>query len=154
MKISYLNQIQTQVYQSFVNSDQNAFLGASEGSGKFTLALLSVAKCLEKGKKAIIIFPQKFTVSQRVLEVAKVFSKYKVGQTYEDLTKDAGVLLNMDITLTTPEAWDVLTRRWKARKGFEQIGLIVVDSLHMIGENFSTLEVVVSRMRYICSQLG
>jgi len=24
----------------------------------------------------------------------------------------------MDIILTTPEAWDVVSRRWKARKGF------------------------------------
>ena len=46
LKISYLNQIQTQVYNSIVNSDKNCFLGAAEGSGKFSLALFSIYKCL------------------------------------------------------------------------------------------------------------
>lgn len=46
MRISYLNQIQTQTYNAFINHDSNVFLGAAEGSGKFTLALFSVNKCL------------------------------------------------------------------------------------------------------------
>lgn len=52
--------------------------------------------------------------------------------THEDLTKDSAVLQNMDIVVTTPEAWDILTRRWKVRKGFDKIGLFVVDSLHLL----------------------
>ena len=47
MKISYLNQIQTQAYSAFVNSTENVFLGASEGSGKFSLAVLAVNKVLQ-----------------------------------------------------------------------------------------------------------
>lgn len=74
--------------------------------------------------------------------------------THEDLTKDAAILQAMDVIVTTPEAWDILTRRWKVRKGFDKIGLFVVDSLHLLPENYSTMEVVVSRMRYIASQLG
>jgi replicative superfamily II helicase len=46
LKIGYLNQIQTQVYNTFVNSDKNCFLGAAEGSGKFTLALFAIYRCL------------------------------------------------------------------------------------------------------------
>ena len=46
LKISYLNQIQTQLYNTFINSDQNIFVGAAEGSGKFTLALFSAYKCV------------------------------------------------------------------------------------------------------------
>jgi pre-mRNA-splicing helicase BRR2 len=38
-----------------------------------------------------------------------------------------------DIVVSTPEAWEVISRRWKARKGFEKIGLLVIDGLHMIG---------------------
>ena len=56
-----------------------------------------------------------------------------------------------DLIVTTPESWDVLTRRWKNRKGFNEISLVVVDNLHLLSENNSTLEIVVSRMRYINS---
>jgi len=38
----------------------------------------------------------------------------------------------MEILLTTPEAWDILTRKWKSRKGFDKIGLFVVDCLHLL----------------------
>ena len=46
LKISYLNQIQTQTYQAFINTNHNIFLGAAEGSGKFTLALFAINKAL------------------------------------------------------------------------------------------------------------
>ena len=136
LRISYLNQIQTQVFQAFVNSEENVFLGAAEGSGKFTLGLLSVAKCLERSKKAVIILANsnKSVMTQKLMELTKIFSPYKckVGQTLSDLTKDAAILQTSDIVLTNAEAWDVLTRRWKARKGFTDIGLILIDGLHLL----------------------
>jgi pre-mRNA-splicing helicase BRR2 len=54
--------------------------------------------------------------------------------------------------VTTPQAWDVLSRRWRNRKGFSEIGIVVVDNLQLLGEGSSTLEVVISRMRYIASE--
>lgn len=73
-------------------------------------------------------------MTQKLMELNKIFGtyKYKVGQTVSDLTKDAAILQNYDIILTNSEAWDVLTRRWKARKGFNQIGLILIDGLHLL----------------------
>ncbi len=60
------------------------------------------------------------------------------------------MLLNNDVVVSTPEAWEVLSRRSKARKGFEQIALFVVDGIHLLAEeNGSTLEIIVSRMRSI-----
>lgn len=46
LKINYLNQIQTQIFNSFMKSNKNLFVGAAEGSGKFTLALFAAYKCL------------------------------------------------------------------------------------------------------------
>ena len=82
LKISYLNQIQTQVYNAVVNSDKNCFLGASEGSGKFTLALLSISKCLENGKKAVVMLPFKSLLSAKVLALQKIFPRVPVGMTH------------------------------------------------------------------------
>ena len=89
----------------------------------------------------ILANSSKALMSQKLLELTKIFGAYnfKVGQTFSDLTKDAVILQNSDIILTNSDAWDVLTRRWKARKGFNQIGLILIDGLHLLPENYSTL---------------
>ena len=55
MKIGHLNQLQTQVFPTIANSNGNMLIGAAAGSGKFTLALFAVYKCLESGKKAVIM---------------------------------------------------------------------------------------------------
>ena len=88
---------------------------------------------------------------KRCLHLSKLFSRKKVARTFEDLNKDIQILAAADLIVTTPESWDVSTRRWKNRKGFNEIGLVVVDNLHLLSENNSTLEIVVSRMRYINS---
>lgn len=152
MRIGYLNQIQTQAYQSFINSTDNVFLGASEGSGKFSLAVLAISQVLQQNKKAVLILSHEAIVQKKTHYLAKIFGKKKVARTFEDLNKDAQVLSMADLIVTTAEAWDVLSRRWKSRKGFSEVALVVVDNLHLLSEGNSTLEVVISRMRYISSE--
>lgn len=152
MKIGYLNQIQTQAYSAFVNSTENVFLGASEGSGKFSLAIFAINQTLQHNKKVVLIVSHEIIAQKKAHYLAKLFNKKKVGKTFEDLNKDAQVLAFADLIVTTAEAWDVLSRRWKSRKGFSEIGLIVVDNLHLLCEGNSTLEVIISRMRYIASE--
>ena len=35
--------------------------------------------------------------------------------------------------ISTPEKWDVLSRRWKQRKNVQNVNLFIVDELHLIG---------------------
>ena len=35
--------------------------------------------------------------------------------------------------MSTPERWDVLSRRWNQRKNVQNVNLFVVDELHLIG---------------------
>jgi superfamily II DNA/RNA helicase len=46
LKITALNQIQTQIFPVIINSIQNVFVGASSGSGKFTLALMAAHRVI------------------------------------------------------------------------------------------------------------
>jgi pre-mRNA-splicing helicase BRR2 len=58
-----------------------------------------------------------------------------------------------DIIFTTAEKWDMLSRRWKQRKNVQTIGLFIVEDMHLLGGEIGpTLEVIVSRMRYISAQ--
>lgn len=50
------------------------------------------------------------------------------------------VISQGNIIISTPEIWDVLSRRWKVRKNVQSVNLFVVDELHLIGQ-----EVGVSR---------
>lgn len=85
------------------------------------------------------MLPNSAMVLNRFEEIRKFFPKTKIGLTKTDLVKDSATLNSCDLIFTTPEAWDILTRRWKVRKGFNQIGLFVVDNLHMISENYSIM---------------
>jgi replicative superfamily II helicase len=53
-------------------------------------------------------------------QLSKLFgqSPYRVAKTFDDLNKDIQVLQSYEIIVTTPSAWESVSRRWKARKGF------------------------------------
>lgn len=111
-----------------------------------------MSQVLQQNKKAVLIVSHGVIAVKKTHTLARLFSKKKVARTFEDLNKDAQVLAAADLIVTTAEAWDVLSRRWKSRKGFSDIGVVVVDNLHLLSEGNSTLEVVISRMRYISSE--
>ena len=62
---------------------------------------------------------------------------------------DSQILQKYDVIISTPENWDVNTRRWKDRKAIasKNIKLFIADELHLLNEGNSTYEVIVSRMR-------
>lgn len=137
LKIGHFNQLQTQVFPAIINSNGNMLIGAAAGSGKFTLALFAVHKCLDAGRKAVIMEPNQDLLNLQYELVNKVFPG-KVCTLSGQATKDTTKLASFDIILTTPEAWDALSRRWKTRKGFDQISLFVADQVQLIGEAGST----------------
>ena len=77
-----------------------------------------MSQALQSHKKVVVIVSHQIIAQKKCLLLSKIFSKKKVGKTFEDLNKDIQILAAADLIVTTPEAWDVLTRRWKSRKGF------------------------------------
>lgn len=51
------------------------------------------------------------------------------GETGTDLK----LLAKGNIVISTPEKWDILSRRWKQRKNVQSINLYIADELHLIG---------------------
>ena len=37
------------------------------------------------------------------------------------------------MVISTPENWDILSRRWKQRKNMQTVNLFIADELHLIG---------------------
>jgi pre-mRNA-splicing helicase BRR2 len=82
----------------------------------------------------------------------------KLGKTVMTLTgetsRDLKILRAADIVLSTAERFDVISRRWSTRTAVQNIGLAIIDEIHLIGsEGGAVLEIVVSRLRYMSSQL-
>lgn len=69
-----------------------------------------------------------------------------------DVTPDANAIQNSSVIVTTPEKWDGVSRSWQTRNYVQAVALIVIDEIHLLGEDRGpVLEVIVSRTNYISS---
>ena len=155
----HFNPIQTQLFHSVYHTNNNILLGAPTGSGKTTIGELGILRIFNEypSCKIVYIGPLKALVKERIRDWKNKFSK-KLNKNVEeltgDVTPDLETLKNSDIILTTPEKWDGVSRGWKQRKYVQKVGLIIIDEIHMLGQDRGPiLEVIVSRMRFISSQL-
>ncbi len=151
------NAIQTQVFSAVYSSDNNVFIGAPTGSGKTVCAELAILRTFSKTPQAKCVYVAPFAaiVHERMQDWKTKFAKLdkRVAELTGDTANDLKLLDGNHIILSTPENWDLLSKRWKQRKSIKNVQLFVVDELHLLGaENGPTLEVVVSRMRFISSQ--
>ena len=45
----------------------------------------------------------------------------------------AAACVQGNIVIATPEHWDMLSRRWKQRKAVQEVPLVIVDEMHLLG---------------------
>ena len=157
-EFQYFNPIQTQIFYSVYNSDENLLIGAPTGSGKTAIAELAVLRLFSKTSegKVIYIAPLKSLSKERVKDWKQKFSfmKKNVIELTGDFTPDLEILLNSDILITTPEKWDGISRNWHHRAYVKKVNLIIIDEIHLLGlDRGPIIEVIVSRMRYMCHKL-
>ncbi len=108
-------------------------------------------------RAVIYVSPTKALCRQQLDDWNKSFAA--IGLRCLELTGDEGTVagaLGADVVFTTPEKLDSLTRRWREpeqRGLYGRLGLVLVDEAHLLGEGRrgATLEVVVSRLRFVCA---
>ncbi|CAI4220594.1 unnamed protein product, partial [Auanema sp. JU1783] len=67
-----------------------------------------------------------------------------------DFTPDSATLSASSILITTPEKWDGITRSWTTREYVRQVGLVVIDEIHLLGvDRGSVLEAIVTRLKTV-----
>ncbi|XP_037294374.1 probable ATP-dependent DNA helicase HFM1 [Manduca sexta] len=101
-----------------------------------------------------IVAPVKALCTERLSEWYPKFTK--LGLLCIEVTGDTDVdfsqLKPYRIIITTPEKWDMLTRRWRDHKSLvEVIKLFLIDEVHILNDETRgpVLEAVVSRMKTI-----
>ncbi|KAM5561842.1 DExH-box ATP-dependent RNA helicase DExH12-like [Rosa sericea] len=158
------NPVQTQVFTVLYNSDDNVLVAAPTGSGKTICAEFAVLrnhqKASESGMRVVCIAPVEGLAKERHTDWQKKFGMGPNGlnlcvvELTGERATDLKLLEKGQIIISTPEKWDALSRGWKQRKHVQQVSLFIIDELHLIGgQGGSTLEVIVSRMRRMASEL-
>ncbi|KAJ0176747.1 hypothetical protein K1T71_007926 [Dendrolimus kikuchii] len=135
---------------------------APTGSGKtvvFEMAIVQLLMELEADKnikdyKIIYMAPVKALCTERLTEWYSKFTR--LGLMCIAVTGDTDVdfsqLKPYRIIITTPEKWDMLTRRWRDHRGLvDMIKLFLIDEVHILNDvnRGPVLEAVVSRMKTI-----
>jgi len=153
------NKVQTQVFDKLYKTDENVLVGAPTGSGKTIIGELAILRAFgsHPQEKVVYIGPLKALTKERLNDWSKrlpaILNKTVVELT-GDFTPDLKALKEADLIITTPEKWDGITRHWEHREYVQQVALLLIDEIHLLGqERGPVLEVIVCRMRAISEKL-
>ncbi|XP_063676843.1 activating signal cointegrator 1 complex subunit 3-like isoform X2 [Bolinopsis microptera] len=154
---SHFNPVQTQIFHSLFHTDHNILVGAPTGSGKTVAAELAMFRVFINfpGDKCVYIAPLKALVKERMkdwsVKIGKNLGK-KLVELTGDVVPDMKAVVAADVIVTTPEKWDGISRSWQNRKYVQKVRLIVIDEIHLLGNDRGpVLEVIVSRTNFISS---
>eukprot|EP01035_Chromulina_nebulosa_P017991 gene17991-23628_t len=156
-ELEYFNPIQTQTFPILFESSENLLLSAPSGSGKDECAVLAIIKQIQTNAgKCVYVAPNKYIIERQFFhwklkfqDIEKIVVKFTGDIIDDNKAFDLG-----HIILTTVDNWDGFSRRWKQRKNIKEISLYIFDELHFVGGPDGYLyEAVISRTRFICSQL-
>ncbi|XP_053995787.1 activating signal cointegrator 1 complex subunit 3 [Hylaeus anthracinus] len=156
-KFTHFNPIQTQIFHCLYHTDNNVLLGAPTGSGKTIVAEIAMFRIFKMypTQKVVYIAPLKALVRERVKDWKIRFEEQlgkKVVELTGDVSPDIKIIASSNIIVTTPEKWDGISRSWQTRTYVKNVALIIIDEIHLLGEDRGpVLEVIVSRTNFISS---
>ncbi|KAL9093826.1 MAG: hypothetical protein Q9159_000128 [Coniocarpon cinnabarinum] len=157
-RFQYFNPMQTQLFHCMYHTASNVLLGSPTGSGKTVAAELAMWWAFREkpGSKVVYIAPMKALVRERVIDWRSRLAiplGLRLVELTGDNTPDTSTIRNADIIITTPEKWDGISRSWQTRSYVQQVSLVIIDEIHLLGgDRGPILEIIVSRMNYIASQ--
>ena len=164
-----LNRIQTKCFPTAFNDDSNLLICAPTGSGKTNVAMLTILREIGKNRnsetgeimldnfKIVYIAPLKALVQEQVGNFGKRLEPY--GIRVSELTGDRQLtkqqIADTQIIVTTPEKWDVITRKATDMSYTNLVRLIVIDEIHLLHDDRGPiLESIVSRTIRKIEQTG
>ncbi|OAX81734.1 hypothetical protein ACJ72_03925 [Emergomyces africanus] len=164
-----LNRIQTKCFPTAFNDDGNMLVCAPTGSGKTNVAMLAMLREIGKNRnpdtgeimlddfKIVYIAPLKALVQEQVGNFGERLKPY--GIRVSELTGDRQLtkqqIADTQIIVTTPEKWDVITRKATDTSYTRLVRLIIIDEIHLLHDDRGpVLESIVSRTIRKIEQTG
>ena len=164
-----LNRIQTKCFPTAFEDDGNMLICAPTGSGKTNVAMLAILREIGKNRnpqngeimlddfKIVYIAPLKALVQEQVGNFGKRLEPYgiKVSELTGDRQLTKQQITDTQIIVTTPEKWDVITRKATDMSYTNLVRLIVIDEIHLLHDDRGpVLESIVSRTIRKTEQTG
>ena len=156
----YFNQIQSKVLQTALYTDENLLICAPTSSGKTNIALLTILRLISKYRdentgtinlnkfKIIYIAPMKALVKETVGNFSQRLSNYNIN--VRELSGDVNLskyeINNTNIIVTTPEKYDIITRKSGDRTFSDKVQLIIIDEIHLLHDTRgAVIESIIAR---------
>jgi len=164
-----LNRIQTKCFPTAFEDDGNMLICAPTGSGKTNVAMLAMLREIGKNRnpqtgeimlddfKIVYIAPLKALVQEQVGNFGKRLEPYgvKVSELTGDRQLTKQQIADTQIIVTTPEKWDVITRKATDMSYTNLVRLIIIDEIHLLHDDRGpVLESIVSRTIRKIEQTG
>ena len=154
------NPIQSKVLPYALNDDGNMLVCAPTSAGKTNVALLSILKTIsdyrdpgtgmiDRSKfKVVYIAPMKALVSEITGNLSIKLKSLNI--TVKELTGDVHLsksqIEETQIIISTPEKWDIITRKAGERLFVEQVKLVIIDDIHLLSDSRGpVLESIIAR---------
>ena len=163
-KYETLNQIQSLVYPVAYTTNENMLICAPTGAGKTDIALLTILNTIksytimnEAGDmdiqyndfKVIYVAPLKALAAEIVDKFSEKLSVFdiKVRELTGDMQLTRAEVLETQVIVTTPEKWDVVTRKTGGDNDMiSKVKLLIIDEVHLLHEDRgSVIETLVAR---------
>ncbi|KAK0579779.1 hypothetical protein LWI29_031251 [Acer saccharum] len=157
--MTQLNRVQSEVYETALYSPDNILLCAPTGAGKTNVAVLTILQQLALNRnsdgsfnhsdyKIVYVAPMKALVAEVVGNLSNRLQVYdvKVRELSGDQTLTRQQIEETQIIVTTPEKWDIITRKSGDRTYTQLVKLLIIDEIHLLHDNRGpVLESIVAR---------
>ncbi|KZT66005.1 Sec63-domain-containing protein [Daedalea quercina L-15889] len=161
-----LNRIQSIVYRTAYHSNENMLVCAPTGAGKTDVAMLTILRVLDQHRSAnstgpiaasirrdkfkiIYVAPMKALASEIVRKLGRRLKwlNILVRELTGDMQLTKAEIAETQIIVTTPEKWDVVTRKPTGEGELaSQVKLLIIDEVHLLNdERGAVIETIVAR---------
>ncbi|KAF8491330.1 Sec63-domain-containing protein [Russula emetica] len=155
-----LNRVQSKLYPIAFGTDEPILLCAPTGAGKTNVAMLTILNELGKWRdestgafnldafKIVYVAPMKALVQEMVGNFNSRLGPFgiKVGELTGDSQMTKQQIAETQIIVTTPEKWDVITRKNSDTSYTNLVRLLIIDEIHLLhDERGPVLESIVAR---------
>ena len=153
-----LNRIQSVVFDTAYRTNENMLVCAPTGAGKTNVAMLCIVQTIKQfldkdvikkdAFKIVYVAPMKALAAEMTANFSKRLAP--LGLTVKELTGDMQLtkseILQTQMLVTTPEKWDVVTRKPGDVSLSQLVRLLIIDEVHLLhGDRGPVIEALVAR---------
>jgi helicase len=131
-----LNQAQAEVMPEILGHDQNLLVVAPTGAGKTVMGMVAALRAvLQQGRKAAWLVPQRSLTDELDRELAPWREQgLRVERLSGEYAIDMTRIRHADMWVATTEKFEALCRTAALREPLAEVGALVVDEVHMLGD--------------------